>query len=46
VASLQARFAELETELDDLRDENEFLNGEVARYTQKNRDLSAKLGGK
>jgi chromosome segregation ATPase len=46
MASLQARFAELETELDDLRDENEFLNGEVARYTQKNRDLNAKLAGK
>jgi chromosome segregation ATPase len=46
LAALQARFTELETELDDLRDENEFLNGEVARYTQKNRDLSARLLGK
>ncbi len=46
LAALQARFAELETDLDDMRDENEFLNGEVARYTQKNRDLSARLGGK
>jgi hypothetical protein len=46
LAALQARVAELENELSDLREENDFLNGEVARYTQKNRDLSAKLGGK
>ena len=46
LAALQARVAGLESELSDLREENDFLNGEVARYTQKNRDLSAKLGGK
>jgi chromosome segregation ATPase len=46
LTALRTRLAELEGELSDLRDENEFLNGEVARYTQKNRDLTAKLGGK
>jgi cell division protein FtsB len=46
LATLQARLAAVETELSDLREENDFLNGEVARYTQKNRDLSAKLAGK
>jgi cell division protein FtsB len=43
---LQRRVGELESELADLRDENDFLNAEVARYTQKNRELSARLGGK
>jgi chromosome segregation ATPase/DNA-binding NarL/FixJ family response regulator len=46
LAALKARVAGLENELTDLREENDFLNGEVARYTQKNRDLSARLGGK
>jgi chromosome segregation ATPase len=46
LAALRARIEELEVDLSDLRDENDFLNGEVARYTQKNIDLSAKLGKK
>lgn len=45
LSALETRIAELEGELSDLRDENDFLNGEVARYTQKNRDLTEKLGG-
>jgi cell division septum initiation protein DivIVA len=36
----------LAEEVEDLRGENEFLNGEVARYTQKNKDLSAQVGKK
>jgi hypothetical protein len=46
IAAQQARVAGLEQELEDLRGENDFLNGEVARYTQKNRDLTGRLGGK
>jgi hypothetical protein len=38
--------ADLEEEVANLREENDFLNGEVARYTQKNRELTARLGGK
>ena len=30
-------------ELEDLRSENDFLNGEVARYHQKNQDLAAQV---
>jgi chromosome segregation ATPase len=45
LTALQDRVAALEGELADLREENDFLNGEVARYTQKNRDLTARLGG-
>jgi chromosome segregation ATPase len=44
LAALQAKVDELSGELEDVRGENDFLNGEVARYTQKNRDLAARLG--
>jgi hypothetical protein len=30
-------------ELDELRGENDFLNGEVARYLQKNKDLAGEI---
>jgi chromosome segregation ATPase len=43
VARLKAAVARVEEELGDLRGENDFLNGEVARYQQKNRDLQAQL---
>ncbi len=44
VARLKAQLAKLFGELQELRSENDFLNGEVARYVQKNKDLTAKLG--
>ena len=44
LVAIQARIVEMEGELEDLKGENDFLNGEVARYTQKNRELAAKLG--
>ncbi|HUL60601.1 MAG TPA: hypothetical protein VLU43_15075 [Anaeromyxobacteraceae bacterium] len=43
---LKQRIAQLEEEIGDLRGENDFLNGEVARYTQKNKELAAQLGPK
>jgi chromosome segregation ATPase len=46
LAALKAQLAKVSGELGDLREENDFLNAEVARYTQKNRELSAKLGSK
>jgi hypothetical protein len=30
-------------DVEELRGENEFLNGEVARYQQKNRELTAAI---
>jgi FtsZ-binding cell division protein ZapB len=33
----------LEGEVEELRGENDFLNGEVARYHQKNTDLQAQV---
>ena len=29
--------------MEELRGENDFLNGEVARYVQKNKDLPAQI---
>ncbi len=43
VARLRERLGVLEEELEDLKGENDFLNGEVARYQQKNKDLQAEL---
>jgi predicted nucleic acid-binding Zn-ribbon protein len=44
VAKMRLELARLAEEIEDLRGENDFLNGEVARYTQKNKDLAAKAG--
>jgi len=46
VAKMRLELARLQEEVEDLRGENEFLNGEVARYTQKNKELSARTGKK
>ena len=43
VAKLKARVEKLAEESEELRSENDFLNGEVARYVQKNKDLLAQL---
>ena len=39
LAEAQGALEKLREEIDDLRSENDFLNGEVARYHQKNKDL-------
>lgn len=46
VAKMRLDLDRLAEEAEDLRGENEFLNGEVARYTQKNKDLTTQLGRK
>jgi CheY-like chemotaxis protein len=46
IAKMRLELERLAEEVEDLRGENDFLNGEVARYTQKNKDLSAKVGKK
>jgi DNA-binding response OmpR family regulator/chromosome segregation ATPase len=43
VQQLKGAIAKLNEELEELRTENDFLNGEVARYNQKNKDLAAQL---
>ena len=43
VQKLKASVAKLTEEIEDLRGENDFLNGEVARYVQKNKDLVAQI---
>jgi chromosome segregation ATPase len=43
VARLKAQLAKLAEDVEDLRNENDFLNGEVARYVQKNKDLATQL---
>jgi len=43
IAKLKARLAKLTEDVEELRGENDFLNGEVARYVQKNKDLLAQL---
>jgi chromosome segregation ATPase len=43
VARMRAQLGKLAEELDELKGENEFLNGEVARYVQKNKELAAQL---
>jgi predicted RNase H-like nuclease (RuvC/YqgF family) len=42
-ARLRAQLGKLAEEIDELKGENEFLNGEVARYLQKNKELAAQL---
>jgi chromosome segregation ATPase len=42
-ARQKAAVSRLEEEVTELRGENDFLNGEVARYVQKNKDLLAQL---
>ncbi len=43
VARMRAQLGKLAEDIDELRGENDFLNGEVARYVQKNKDLAAQL---
>ncbi len=43
VAALKARVAKLGEELEELRGENDFLNGEVARGQQRNTQLQAQI---
>ncbi len=43
ITRLKQLVAKLEEDVSDLRGENEFLNGEVARYTQKNKELGSAL---
>ena len=43
LAKLKAKLAKVEEDVQDLRSENDFLNGEVARYVQKNKDLAAQI---
>jgi CheY-like chemotaxis protein len=45
LAQLQQKVGTLEADLQDLRGENDFLNSEVARYQQKNKDLQTMLDG-
>jgi len=42
-ARLRAQLGKLAEEIDELKGENDFLNGEVARYVQKNKELTARL---
>jgi chromosome segregation ATPase len=43
VAAAEQELARLREELQEMRSENDFLNGEVARYHQKNKELAALL---
>jgi CheY-like chemotaxis protein len=43
LAKAKERLAKLAEEAEELKGENDFLNGEVARYQQKNKDLAAQL---
>jgi chromosome segregation ATPase len=43
LVSAQEALSRARAELEDLRSENEFLNGEVARYHQRNKDLMAQM---
>ncbi len=43
IAQLRERVQALEEEAQDLRSENDFLNTEVARYHQKNKDLQSRI---
>jgi chromosome segregation ATPase len=42
-ARLRAQLAKLAEDVEELKGENDFLNGEVARYVQKNKELAAQL---
>jgi cell division septum initiation protein DivIVA len=46
IAKLKARLEKLTEDVEDLKSENDFLNGEVARYQQKNKDLAAQLSSR
>jgi predicted RNase H-like nuclease (RuvC/YqgF family) len=43
LATAKARLAKLQEELEGLRAENEFLNGEVGRYGTRNKELQTQL---
>jgi regulator of replication initiation timing len=43
IARLKQALQKLAEEEEELRGENDFLNGEVARYVQKNKDLATQL---
>jgi CheY-like chemotaxis protein len=43
IARLKQALQKLAAEEEELRGENDFLNGEVARYVQKNKDLATQL---
>jgi CheY-like chemotaxis protein len=43
LARLKDSLQKLQEEVEELRGENDFLNGEVARYVQKNKDLAAQI---
>jgi DNA-binding response OmpR family regulator/chromosome segregation ATPase len=43
VQQLKTKLDKLAGDLEELRGENDFLNGEVARYVQKNKDLAGQL---
>ena len=42
IAKMRLELERLAEEVEDLRGENDFLNGEVARYTAKNKELMSK----
>ncbi len=43
LARLKEALQKVKEEVEELRGENDFLNGEVARYVQKNKDLLAQI---
>jgi len=43
LGALEQELVRLREEIEEMRSENEFLNGEVARYHQKNKELAALL---
>ena len=43
LARVKESLKKLQDEVEELRGENDFLNGEVARYVQKNKDLAAQI---
>jgi CheY-like chemotaxis protein len=43
VARFKVALEKLKEEVEELKGENDFLNGEVARYVQKNKDLAAQI---
>jgi chromosome segregation ATPase len=46
LAAAERELASLREEIAELRSENDFMSGEVARYHAKNLDLAARLQGK
>jgi chromosome segregation ATPase len=43
LARLKAALAKLTEDVEEMKSENDFLNGEVARYVAKNKDLAAQV---